>query len=76
MQKYRQLGGIPVFVQLSGNWFRRSHSTGVSTRYRPVAGSLMKCLNRLGVVPPSLVMRVREGRSMGSGNGIAPSVYR
>src|SRR5690606_4984352 len=58
----------------SGNMFSLSNSIGVSLRKR-FPSTLTTCLKREGELPPSPVMIVREGRSSGSGNTIAPSEY-
>ena len=71
MQKYLILSGIPVFVHSSSNPCRRSASTGVNKRRRPVPGSETTCVERLSV--DSLVNIVRPGLSQGSGNAIGPS---
>ena len=63
MQKYRNLSGIPVFVQSSGNRFNRSTSTGVRTRRVFVSGSSTDMLEPAWAQAP-LVGENRPRRSI------------
>ena len=69
MQKYLICSGIPA-VQLSGNPFRRSHSTGVSTRSRPVVKSCTTCDVR--PTRGSDVSNVREACPAAQGIALCP----